>query len=256
MGRTLAPAVGRALDEAGLLPGDVLLVSSGRTVYEVAQHELTPLPGVVVAPTVGGNDQPDEWYQTNEITRLVANRVGGRPNYLFAPALPGPDLYRIAARRPEHPACAASVAARPMRADGCRRTAVDPLRHPPVRAHRFDVAARCRRRRVLALLRSRRRPRRVRGRGPVDRRGTRSAAPHPGDDRRRRRQGQDRLDHCGSPRRVLQPAGHRSRDRRRRCWRPTASTGTAWPAATGRSRDERSPSPGTRACSASTVSAR
>lgn len=94
MGRALAPVTGRALSEAGLLPGDVLLVSSGRTVYELAQHELTPLPGVVVAPTVGGNDQPYEWYQTNEITRLVANRVGGRANYLFAPALPGPALYR------------------------------------------------------------------------------------------------------------------------------------------------------------------
>ncbi len=94
MGRALAPAVGRALGDAGLLPGDVLLVSSGRTVYEVAQHELTPLPGVVVTPTVGGNDQPEEWYQTNEITRLVANRVGGRANYLFAPGLPGPDLYQ------------------------------------------------------------------------------------------------------------------------------------------------------------------
>ncbi|WP_041783069.1 sugar-binding transcriptional regulator [Mycolicibacterium chubuense] len=93
MGRVLAPATGRALSEAGLLPGDVLLVSSGRTVYELAQHELTPLPGVIVAPTVGGNDQPYEWYQTNEITRLVANRVGGRANYLFAPALPGPALY-------------------------------------------------------------------------------------------------------------------------------------------------------------------
>ncbi|WP_407664136.1 sugar-binding transcriptional regulator [Mycolicibacterium murale] len=93
MGGALAPAVGRALTQAGLLPGDVLLVSSGRTVYEVAQVDLVPLPGVLVAPTVGGNDQPEEWYQTNEITRLVANRVGGRANYLFAPALPGPDLY-------------------------------------------------------------------------------------------------------------------------------------------------------------------
>ena len=93
MGGALAPAVGRALSAAGLLAGDVLLVSSGRTVYEVAQYELVPLPGVLVAPTVGGNDQPEEWYQTNEITRLVANRLGGRPNYLFAPALPGQDLY-------------------------------------------------------------------------------------------------------------------------------------------------------------------
>jgi DNA-binding transcriptional regulator LsrR (DeoR family) len=94
MGRPLAGAVGRALSEAGLLPGDTLLVSSGRTVYEVAQHELTPLPGVIIAPTVGGNDQAEDWYQTNEITRLVANRLGGRANYLFAPALPGPELYR------------------------------------------------------------------------------------------------------------------------------------------------------------------
>jgi DNA-binding transcriptional regulator LsrR (DeoR family) len=93
MGGVLAPAVGRALAGAGLLPGDVLVVSSGRTVYEVAQFDLTALPGVLVAPTVGGNDQPEEWYQTNEITRLVANRVGGRASYLFAPALPGPDLY-------------------------------------------------------------------------------------------------------------------------------------------------------------------
>jgi DNA-binding transcriptional regulator LsrR (DeoR family) len=100
MGGTLAPAVGQALAAAELLPGDVLLVSSGRTVYEVAQFELTALPGVVVAPTVGGNDQPEEWYQTNEITRLVANRVSGRASYLFAPALPGPDLYPSLLRDP------------------------------------------------------------------------------------------------------------------------------------------------------------
>ena len=54
---------------------------------------LNPGGGVIVAPTVGGNDQPEDWYQTNEITRLVANRIGGRASYLFAPALPGPDLY-------------------------------------------------------------------------------------------------------------------------------------------------------------------
>ncbi len=93
MGGALAPAVGHALGAANLLPGDVLLVSSGRTIYEIAQFDLTELNGVLVAPTVGGNYQPEEWYQTNELTRLVANRVGGRANYLFAPALPGPALY-------------------------------------------------------------------------------------------------------------------------------------------------------------------
>jgi DNA-binding transcriptional regulator LsrR (DeoR family) len=93
MGGYLAPAVSRALSDVGLIPGDVLLVSSGRTVYEVAQFDLERIPGVLVVPTVGGNDQPEEWYQTNEITRLISNKLGGRPNYLFAPALPGPDLY-------------------------------------------------------------------------------------------------------------------------------------------------------------------
>jgi DNA-binding transcriptional regulator LsrR (DeoR family) len=94
MGSVLAPAVGRALSAVGLAPGDILLVSSGRTLYEVARFDLPRLPGVVVAPTVGGTDQPEGWYQTNEITRHIAERIGGRATYLFAPALPGPDLYQ------------------------------------------------------------------------------------------------------------------------------------------------------------------
>lgn len=93
LGSALAPAVGRALAASGLAAGDVLLVSSGRTLYEVARFDLPQLPGVVVAPTVGGADQPEAWYQTNEITRLIASRIGGRATYLFAPALPGPELY-------------------------------------------------------------------------------------------------------------------------------------------------------------------
>jgi DNA-binding transcriptional regulator LsrR (DeoR family) len=93
LGSVLAPAVGRALSALRLVPGDVLLVSSGRTMYEVASFDLPQLPGVVVAPTVGGADQPEAWYQTNEITRLIASRIGGRATYLFAPALPGPELY-------------------------------------------------------------------------------------------------------------------------------------------------------------------
>ena len=93
LGRTLAAGVGRALEAVGLRPGDALLVSSGRTIYEVAKVGLPRLPGVVVVPTVGGNDQPEAWYQTNAITRIVADSVGGKPTNLFAPALPGPDMY-------------------------------------------------------------------------------------------------------------------------------------------------------------------
>lgn len=94
VGAPLAPALLRALLDVGLRAGDVLLVSSGRTVYEAARTDLPALPGVLLAPTVGGQDEPEAWYQTNEITREVAEKVGGRPLFLYAPALPGPDLYR------------------------------------------------------------------------------------------------------------------------------------------------------------------
>jgi DNA-binding transcriptional regulator LsrR (DeoR family) len=100
LGPLLGPAVARALEEAELTHGDVMLVSSGRTLYEVARTRLPQLPGIVVAPTVGGIDQPEDWFQTNEITRLFASAVGGRALYLFAPALPGPGLYRTLRRDP------------------------------------------------------------------------------------------------------------------------------------------------------------
>lgn len=93
LGGVLAPALGTALTAVGFVPGDIMLVSSGRTMYEVAQHELPQLSGVVVAPTIGGIDQSERWYQTNEIVSLVASKIGGRATYLFAPVLPGPDLH-------------------------------------------------------------------------------------------------------------------------------------------------------------------
>jgi DNA-binding transcriptional regulator LsrR (DeoR family) len=93
LGPTLAPCVTEALTEVGLVEGDVLLVSSGRTVWEAARADLPRLPGILVAPTVGGQDEPEAWYQTNEITRQVAEKVGGRPVFLYGPALPGPDLH-------------------------------------------------------------------------------------------------------------------------------------------------------------------
>lgn len=93
-GASLAPALSTALLQVGLVPGDVLLVSSGRTVYEVAQTDLPALPGVVLAPTIGGHDEPESWYQPNEITRQLAAKVGGTPTFLFAPAVPSPGLLR------------------------------------------------------------------------------------------------------------------------------------------------------------------
>nr|WP_246315380.1 sugar-binding domain-containing protein [Kineococcus aurantiacus] len=97
----VSPTVGAVLSEVGLHPGDVLLVSSGRTVHEIAERELPALPGVVVAPMVGGQDEPEAWYQTNEITRRIAVGVGGTPRFLHAPAFPGHALRRSLVEDPE-----------------------------------------------------------------------------------------------------------------------------------------------------------
>lgn len=93
-GASLAPTVSLALREVGLRSGDVLLVSSGRTVFEVSNADLPPLPGVVLAPTIGGHDEPEGWYQPNEIVRRFARKVGGVPQFLFAPAMPSRALRR------------------------------------------------------------------------------------------------------------------------------------------------------------------
>ena len=70
-------------------------MSSGSSTYAVAQQPLPALPGVLLAPTVGGVDEPDARYQTNEITRSMAVKAHGIPVLLYAPAMPGPALYDV-----------------------------------------------------------------------------------------------------------------------------------------------------------------
>lgn len=93
LGPWLAPGLARALAAVGLEAGDVVLVSSGSTVYECAREGLGRFPGVTIAPAVGGQEEPQPWFQTNETTRILAERLGGVPSYLYAPALPGPELF-------------------------------------------------------------------------------------------------------------------------------------------------------------------
>ncbi|MEU4360945.1 sugar-binding domain-containing protein [Promicromonospora sp. NPDC023987] len=100
VGAALAARLGEALTEVGLKAGDVLLVSSGRTVWEVSQEALPSIPGVVVTPTVGGQDEPEAWYQTNEITRMFADQLDGRPVFLYAPAQPGAELHGLLVQDP------------------------------------------------------------------------------------------------------------------------------------------------------------
>lgn len=101
LGPSLVEPVGEALREAGLGSGDVLLVSSGRTVWELSHEALPPVPGCEIVPTVGGVAEPEAWHQTNEITRAVAERIQGRPHFLFAPAMPSPAMRDTLAEDPE-----------------------------------------------------------------------------------------------------------------------------------------------------------
>lgn len=92
LGLSLSEPVTAALRGAGLHTGDTLLVSSGRTLFELSRHDLPHAPGIDIVPTVGGASEPEPWYQTNEITRAFAERMGGRPHFLFAQAMPSPAM--------------------------------------------------------------------------------------------------------------------------------------------------------------------
>jgi len=94
----LQALVAPALDElgrTGLAVGDVLAVSWGTTVWEIAQAQRFPnLRGVRLVPAVGGMDESDMRFQPNEIARRVAAASGAELSFLHAPALPAPQLRR------------------------------------------------------------------------------------------------------------------------------------------------------------------
>lgn len=100
LGPLLEAEVSGALRAAQLEPGDTVLVSSGATLHAVAQQHLPSLPGVLLCPTVGGIDESEAAYQTNEITRTMAQKVGGTPVLLYAPALPSEDLWEALTEDP------------------------------------------------------------------------------------------------------------------------------------------------------------
>lgn len=96
----LAP-VTEAIEDMALTPGDVLLASSGRTIYELSQAALPKLPGVIVAPCSGGQTEPESWHQTNEIARSLAERTGAHPAFLWTQALPSPEMHEFLQRDPD-----------------------------------------------------------------------------------------------------------------------------------------------------------
>lgn len=88
LGADLSAPVARAIAGMHLGADDALLISSGHTVYSVVRAGFPALPGVVLAPTVGGMTESMSWFQTNEITRIAAERAGAVPIFLFAQAVP------------------------------------------------------------------------------------------------------------------------------------------------------------------------
>lgn len=92
-GGVLAEALTTALRDVGLRRGSVLMLSTGRTIFETIASRVPPLPGVTIVPGVGGQGEPEPWYEANELTRRFASKSGGHPAFLYAPALPGPGLY-------------------------------------------------------------------------------------------------------------------------------------------------------------------
>jgi DNA-binding transcriptional regulator LsrR (DeoR family) len=97
--------VGPALAEIerlGLGDGDVLAVSWGRTVWEIAQaRRFPPLRDVALVPAVAGFDELDVRFQTNEIARRIAHASGASVRFLHTPALPSPELRRSLLADPE-----------------------------------------------------------------------------------------------------------------------------------------------------------
>lgn len=92
-GMGLSPATGRLLSKLALRAGDVMVIASGRTVHELTLQNLPALPGVVLVPSVGGQADPEPWFQTNELVRTIATKTGARPTFIFAEAMPSPAIY-------------------------------------------------------------------------------------------------------------------------------------------------------------------
>lgn len=91
-GQVVAHAVGQALLDSKLEPGQALLVSWGRATWSLSRAELPRLPAVVVVPAVGGLLDAEPWFQTNETARRIAASIGGHTRLLHAPAFPSAEL--------------------------------------------------------------------------------------------------------------------------------------------------------------------
>lgn len=206
----LAEAVGQALTACDLGSGNVLLTSWSRTLWEVARRPLVPVPGVRIAPAMGGLTEVDDCFASNAVTRRFATALGATPLQLHAPAQPSkklrgelerdPQIRTVLDRWDDADAILTGIRGRAARCGGLR---ADP---PPPRTCRTGPGGG---RRGVALLRPAGSPRVLRGR-------IQPAGDHPGPGsfrrpphRRCRWRREGTVDHRGRPRWTHQRARHR-----------------------------------------------
>lgn len=92
--RGIGDLLAQELGALGIRAGEAVLVASGATIHAVTGMAGMPqLPGALIVPTVGGQQEPDPSFQTNETVRRLAERTGAQPRFLFAPALTSPALW-------------------------------------------------------------------------------------------------------------------------------------------------------------------
>jgi DNA-binding transcriptional regulator LsrR (DeoR family) len=97
----VGPTLGE-IERLRLGAGDVLAVSWGKTVWEIAQARRFPsLRGVSLVPAVAGFDELDVRFQTNELARRIADTSRASVRFLHTPALPSPELRRSLLADPE-----------------------------------------------------------------------------------------------------------------------------------------------------------
>ena len=75
----------------GLQGGEVLGLAWGRTCLELV-NAFRPVEGklsLTIVPLIGGSQQTAPYFQVNEMVRVLAERSGGTPYFIHAPALLG-----------------------------------------------------------------------------------------------------------------------------------------------------------------------
>lgn len=92
--RGIGDLLGEQLRELEIRAGEVVLFSSGKTIHAVSDMSgMPPMPGAIIVPVVGGQQEPDPSFQTNETVRRFADRTGAQPRFIFAPARTSPSLW-------------------------------------------------------------------------------------------------------------------------------------------------------------------